>query len=418
LRAVAVDDVSFGSPIDLTRPNRRPPLRGIRVLDIATLFAAPFAAALLADFGAEVIKVELPGSGDALRRLAPRIDGEGAHFQVSARGKKSVTVDLHRPEGQEIIRRLVRVSDVLIENYRPGTLERWNLAYEQLKLVNPRLIMHRVTGYGQTGPYASKAGFGMTVQALSGLTYLSGYPDRPPLNPPFALADLIAGAFGAFAIVTALYHRDARAGSGQEIDLAIYEPVFRLLEWLPIEYSKLGRVRERVGDVQEYAAPVGVYRSRDQRWIALTCSTDRTFQRLAEAMGRAELNADPRYATNVARVEHHLELDALVRGWIAGEDAQPLLDQLDATGVPVSLVYSIADIFDDPHYRAREALVDVEHPTLGRLTMQGVFPKLSETPGAVQGPAPLLGQHTDEILTSLAGYSAAEIDALRAAGAI
>lgn len=390
------------------------------MLDIATLFAAPFAAALLADFGAEVIKVELPGSGDTLRRLAPVV-GEtegGAHFQVSARGKKSVTVDLHTPGGQEIIRRLVAVSDVLIENYRPGTLERWNLGYEDLKRVNPRLVMHRVTGYGQSGPYADKAGFGMTVQAMSGLTNLTGYPDRPPLNPPFALADLVAGIFGAYGIMLALYHRDAGGGTGQEIDLAIYEPVFRLLEWLPVEYSRLGTVRERNGDVQEYAAPVGVYLSRDERWIALTCSTDRVFERLVGAMGRPELAANPRYATNRARVEHRVELDELVRGWLAEQDARPLLERLDRAGVPASLVYTIADIFADPHYAAREAIVSVEHPTLGRLPMAGVFPKLSATPGGVQGPAPLLGQHTEEVLMGLAGYTAAEVEALRAEGTI
>ena len=397
-----------------------PPLAGIRVLDLATLIAAPFSAALLADFGAEVIKVEMPGQGDTLRKLAPVLPeaGSGAHFQVSARGKRSITVDLRRPEGQEIVRRLARVSDVLIENFRPGTLERWNLGEEPLRQINPRLIVHRLTGYGQTGPYRDKAGFGMTIQALSGLTNISGYPDRPPLNPPFALADLIAGIFGAYGVLLALYHRDARGGAGQTVDTAIYEPVFRLLEWLPIEYARFGKVRQREGDIPEYAAPVGVYRTADERWVAITCSTDTVFRRLTRAMERPDLAEASRYATNARRSEHRHELDGIVRDWVATQEATPMRPQLDELGVPASLVYTIADIFADPHYAAREAIVRIEHPTLGELPMAGVFPKLSATPGAVQGPAPSLGQHTDQVLRELAGYTDQELAALRAEGVV
>jgi formyl-CoA transferase len=390
------------------------------VLDLATLIAAPFSAALLADFGAEVIKVEMPGQGDTLRKLAPVLPevGSGAHFQVSARGKKSITVDLRRPEGQEVIRRLARISDVLIENFRPGTLERWNLGEQALQAINPRLIVHRLTGFGQTGPYRHKAGFGMTIQAMSGLTNISGYPDRPPLNPPFALADLIAGIFGAYGVLLALYQRDARGGGGQTVDTAIYEPVFRLLEWMPIEYARFGKVRQREGDIPEYAAPVGVYQSRDERWVAITCSTDTVYRRLTEAMGRPDLAESPRYVTNARRSEHRFELDGIVRDWVATQEAAPMLARLDELGVPASLVYTIADIFEDPHYAAREAIVTVDHPTLGELPMAGVFPKLSATPGGVQGPAPSLGQHTDAVLRELAGYTAEELAALRSEGVI
>ncbi len=402
----------------LTDPFPRGPLAGVRVLDIASVLAAPFATSLLGDYGAEVIKVEQPGVGDAMRNLGPFYQGTSLWFTVSARNKKSVTLDMRKSKGQEIVKELVRASDVVAENFRPGTLEEWNLGYEVFRKVNPRIVMLSISGYGQTGPYREKAGFGMTCQAFSGLTYISGYPDRPPLNPSFSLTDYISGVFGALAIMTALYQRDALGGKiGQQIDLGLYEAVFRLMEFLPAEYQKLGRVRERTGGPSG-AMPVNIYETGDGRWMALTCSTDRVFVRLAQAMGQPELTEDPRFVTNPRRVENGAAINNIVAKWVKGRTFQQAQQELDEAGVPISLVCSIADIFENPQYKARENVIEVEDPVIGPVKMPGVVPKFSLTPGRVGATAPALGQHNDVIYGSLLGYSPEQISFLKNEGVI
>jgi formyl-CoA transferase len=393
-------------------------LTGVRVLDIASVLAAPFATSLLGDYGADVIKVEQPGVGDSMRNLGPFYQGTSLWFTVTSRNKKSVTLDMRKAKGQEVIKELVGISDVVAENFRPGTLEEWNLGYEVFKKVNPRIVMLSISGYGQTGPYREKAGFGMTCQAFSGLTYISGYPDKPPLNPAFSLADYVSGVFGAFSIMTALYHRDALGGKvGQQIDLGLYEAIFRMMEFLPAEYQKLGRVRERTGHPGG-AMPVNIYETSDARWMALTCSTDRVFVRLAQAMGKPELAKDPRFDTNPRRVENGEAINSIVAKWVRDRTFQQAQQELDEAGVPISLVCSIADIFENPQYKARENIIEVEDPVIGPVKMPGVVPKFSQNPGRVISTAPILGQHNDEIYGRLLGYSQEQIALLKAGGVI
>jgi len=403
---------------EIKDPPAQGPLAGVRVLDIASVLAAPFATSLLGDYGAEVIKVEQPGVGDAMRNLGPFYQGTSLWFTVSARNKKSITLDMRKPKGQEIVKELVGISDVVAENFRPGTLEEWNLGYEVFKKVNPRIVMLSISGYGQTGPYREKAGFGMTCQALSGLTYISGYPDKPPLNPSFSLADYVSGVFGALSIMTALYYRDALGGKvGQQIDLGLYEGVFRLMEFLPAEYQKLGRVRERTGGPSG-AMPVNIYETSDGRWMALTCSTDRVFVRLARAMGQPELAKDPRFYTNPRRVENSAAINYIVAQWVKERPFQQAQEELDGAGVPISLVCSIADIFENPQYQARENIIEVDDPVIGPVKMPGVTPKFSLKPGRVTGTAPALGQYNDEIYGRLLGYSREQLALLKEQGVI
>jgi len=395
------------------------PLQGLRVLDIASVLASPFAAALLGDYGAEVIKVELPGTGDTLRYLAPFDRGVSLWFNSVGRNKRSITLDMRKPQGKEILKRLVAVSDVVCENFRPGTLEGWGLGYDVLSEVNPGLVMLRVSGYGQTGPAAPKAGFGMTAGAFAGLTYITGHPDGAPESPPFSLSDYVAGIFGALGVMTALYYRDGRRRErGQVVDVALYEAVFRMLEYMPGEYAKLGIVRERRGNRLGMAVPVGIYRTGDGKWVAMTCSTDRVFVRLAEAMGRPELAQDPRFDSNPHRIQNQDECDAIVTEWIGARSAQEVYRILDEAGVPVGPVNSMADIMVDPQFKAREDIVTVQHPIIGEVPVPNVVPKFSRTPGRVRSAAPLLGEHNEEVYCGLLGMSTAELAALKQAGVI
>ena len=394
------------------------PLRGVRVVDVTSVIAGPFATNLLADFGAEVIKVEQPGAGDAARNMGPFAHGEAARFPSLNRNKKSITLNLGHPRGAALLRRLCADADLLVENYRPGVMERFGLGPEDLRAVNPRLIFVRISGYGQTGPYRDKAGFGTPATAFAGLTYLLGHPDRAPDNVPISLADLLAGLYGALAALMALYWRDTGGAQGQVADVSLYESVFRLLDALVAEHSVTGRVRERTGDLSGGASPAGTYLTGDGRWVVLVCSTDRTFNRLAEAMGRADLISDPRYSTNARRVEHREAVDALVGAWLKERTLEESLRVLDAAGCPMSPVNSIADIFADPHYRARGDIVEVDHPRLGRVAMPGLVPQLSRTPGRVVHAGPDAGTHNDAVLGGLLGLSADEIAALRQEGVL
>jgi formyl-CoA transferase len=394
-------------------------MAGVRILDITTMFSGAFGATLLGDFGADVIKVELPGSGDPVRAMAPSKDGISLVWSVLSRNKRSVTLDIRKPAGRELLLRLVEQSDLLFENFRPGTLDRYGLGYETLRAANPRLVVVRVSGYGQTGPHREKAGFGTPATAFSGLTYMTGFPDRAPVNQPFPLADYATGVFAALAAVMAIYHRDVHAGEGQEVDLALYESLFRLIETIVPAYDQLGVVAERRGNALGVASPVGTFATRDGGWVVLTASTDRTFARFCEVIGQPDLPAEPRFASNELRVQHNDDLEPLVAAWFAAHDRDDAIRRLDEAGVPVSPLMSIADIFADPHYQDRGNLIEVDHPTLGTVTMPGIIPRFSQTPGAVRhAGANDLGAFNTEIYGELLGLSDDDLRRLRDEGVI
>jgi formyl-CoA transferase len=390
----------------------------MRVLDISTMIAAPFGAALLADFGAEVIKVELPGRGDTLRNVAPMYANRSLYWSVLGRNKCSITLDLRVARGREIFLELVKHSDAIIENFRPGTLERWDLSYETLKAANPDVVLVRVSGYGQDGPYRDKAGFGTPAAAMGGLTYITGFPDRPPITVPIALADYLAGLFGALGATTALLERERNGQGGQWVDVSLYESVFRLLEAVVPAYGKNGRIRERMGNRTGQSSPIGSYRTADDRYMVLSVSTDRVWLRMTEAMGHPEWASDPRFASNPQRTAHADDVDAAVAGWFAEHTAEESQRTLDAAGVPVSPIYSIADIFADPQYLARGDIIHPEDPEIGPVPMPAVQPRFSRTPGEVRFVGPRLGEHNDQIYGELLGLDDDERARLHADGII
>lgn len=408
--------LTAAEPSQSARPSG--PLVGFRVLDLSTMIAAPFGAALLADFGADVIKVELPGRGDTLRALPPMYDGRSLYWSVLARNKRTITLDMRTPRGRELLLELVKRSDVVMENFRPGTLERWGLGYDVLKGANPEIVLVRVSGYGQDGPYRDKAGFGTPATAIGGLTYILGYPDRPPVTPSIALVDYLAGLFGALAALMGLLERERRHQGGQWVDVSLYESVFRLLEAIVPAYGKCGEVRERIGNRTGSSAPVGTYRTADGHWMVLSCSNQRIWLRMIEAMGHPEWNDDPRFQTNADRVANADDLDELVGGWFAGHAQDEIQRLLDDAGVPVSPIYSIADIFADPHYEARQDIVAPEDPLLGPVPMPSVIPRFSRTPGTIRFPGLPLGACNADVYGDLLGLSAEEQEQLRAEGVI
>lgn len=395
------------------------PLAGIRVLDISNVIAGPFAAALLGDFGAEVLKVELPGSGDALRSFPPHKDGKGLMWKATNRNKKAVTLDLRKPAGQALFRRLLPRFDVLVENYRPGTLEGWGLSSEALHALQPGLVILRVTGFGQSGPYRDYAGFARLFEAYSGLTYITRAPGEPPMHPGYPIGDPIAGVFGAFGVLLALLHRARRPGApGQEIDLACCEAMLRLLEVLPIEYDQLGLVHEPVGNGNAYVAPAGMFRSADGAWVTFAAATQSVFVRFCEVIGRGDLLEDARYRTNPLRMQHAHELNAIVAGWIGARPWREAVRQLAQAGVPAAPVYSNRDVAEDPHFRARQAITRVEDADFGSVAVPAVVPRLSATPGEARSAGPAPGAHNAEVYGGWLGLSAAEQDELRGAGVI
>jgi formyl-CoA transferase len=394
------------------------PLAGLRVLDIATMIAAPFSAALLADCGAEVIKVELPQVGDALRNVAPMHSGRSLYWAVLGRNKCSITLDLRVPRGRELFLELVKRSDVVLENFRPGTLERWELGYEQLKAANPDIVLVRISGYGQDGPYRDKAGFGTPAAAIGGLTYITGFPDRPPLSVPIALADYLAGLFGALGALMALLERERGRGGGQAVDVSLYESVFRLLEPVTAAYGKHAVVRERMGNRTGQSSPIGSYPTADGRYMVLSVSTERVWQRMIEAMGHPEWGDDPRFRTNPDRTAHAPEMDDVVSSWFEQHTADEAQHILDQAGVPVCPIYSIADIFEDAQYRARQDIVAPVDPVIGEVPMPAVLPRFSRTPGEVRFPGPTLGEHNAAVFGGLLGLSESEQQALREQGIV
>jgi crotonobetainyl-CoA:carnitine CoA-transferase CaiB-like acyl-CoA transferase len=400
----------------------RAALAGVCVLDLATYLAAPLCATLLGEFGAEVIKVEQPRVGDDLRRLGrPAAPAAGGSFWwfVEARNKKSITCNLRDPEGQALIRRLVAESHVVTENFRPGTLEHWNLGWDDLARVRRSLVMVRISAFGQTGPNRERPGFGRIAAAFGGLAYLSGYPDRPPVSPGTpTVPDYLAGVFGAVGALVALRHAE-RTGEGQVVDLALYEPVMRVLDDVIAVYGGTGLVRERIGSGTESAVPHNHYRTRDERWIAIACTNDRMFARLLQAMGRPDLAGDARLTTTPARLAHRALVDELVAAWVAERDAPKALAELEAAEVPSSLVASVRDLFEDAQVRARDNIVSVVAPLLGQIAMPGVVPRLSLTPGRVEAAGPSRpGEHNEEIYGERLGLSRAALARLGERGVI
>jgi crotonobetainyl-CoA:carnitine CoA-transferase CaiB-like acyl-CoA transferase len=395
------------------------PLAGVRVLDIATFLAAPFAGTVLADFGAEVIKVEQPGTGDPLRRFGTPTDaGDTLVWLSEARNKKSITLDLRKPEGAEILRRLVRESDVVLENFRPGTLESWGLGYEALRDINPGLVMLRISAYGQTGPMRDKTGFARIAHAFAGLTALSGEKDGPPVVPgSTSLADYISGIWGALGVLLALRVKE-RTGRGQFIDIALYESVFRLLDEMAPAYAKTGFVRERMGADTVNVAPHSHYRTATGQWVAIACTSDKMFERLAQVMGEPQLAALPEFATSRARVERREEVNGLVARWVGSLPLQEVLARCETGEVPCGPVYTIADIFRDAQYQARENLLRVVDERAGPLVLPAAVPRLSETPAEFRHAGRALGADTAEVLGRLLGLDADALRELAKAGVI
>jgi crotonobetainyl-CoA:carnitine CoA-transferase CaiB-like acyl-CoA transferase len=390
------------------------PLSDIRAIELGQLIAGPFCGQLLGDMGAEVIKVEAPGVGDPMRDWGR---GVPVWWSVIGRNKKSVTLDLRSPRGQDLLKQLVAKSDVLIENFRPGTMEKWGLSYEALSAINPRLVMVRVSGFGQTGPYAGRAGYASVGEAMGGLRYIAGDPDRPPVRVGISIGDSLAATMGCLGALAALHHRQI-SGRGQVVDAAIYESVLAMMESTIPEYTVGGFIRERSGAILPKTAPSNVYPTRGGEMIVIGANQDSVFGRLADAMGRPELKTDPRYANHIARGEHQAELDAIISAWSATFDASALLAHMEENGVPAGRVYRAPDMLVDPQFAAREAIVDVPHPTFANLKMQNVFPKFSETPGEVRWPGPALGAHNDEVWGGLLGLDAAARAALARDGVI
>jgi formyl-CoA transferase len=390
------------------------PLAGLRVIELGTLLAGPFCGQLLGDFGAEVIKVEPPGQGDPMRVWGrEKAGGKSLWWPVVARNKKAITLDLRQPEGQALLRDLVAKSDFLLENFRPGTMEKWGLGWSELSALNPRLIMIRVSGFGQTGPYSRQAGFGAIGEAMGGLRYVVGDPSTPPSRMGISIGDSLAATFACIGALSALHHRD-RTGRGQVVDSAIYEAVLNMMESLVTEYDKAGYVRERTGAILPNVAPSNVYQTADGM-VLIAANQDTVFARLAEAMGQPGLASDPKYVSHGARGTHQVELDALVERWTRTLTTRAVLDAMDRHGVPAGLIYRAPDMLEDPHFKAREAIVSVQHPDFGELRMQNVAPKLSETPGGVRSPSPGLGEHNDEIYLRLLGLPAERYAQLKAA---
>lgn len=397
--------------------SRPGPLAGLRVLELGTLLAGPFCGQLLGDFGAEVIKIEPPNQGDPMRVWGrEKAGGKSLWWPVVGRNKKAITLDLRQAEGQALLKELVRKSDFVLENFRPGTMEKWGLGWSELSAINPRLIMIRVSGFGQTGPYSRQAGFGAIGEAMGGLRYVVGDPSTPPSRMGISIGDSLAATFACIGALSALHHRE-KTGRGQVVDSAIYEAVLNMMESLITEYDKVGYIRERTGAILPNVAPSNVYKTSDGM-VLIAANQDTVFSRLAEAMGQPGLAQDPKYSTHGARGAHQVELDALVEQWTQTLTTRAVLDLMDEFGVPAGLIYRAPDMLADPHFQSRDAIVSVPHPDFGELKMQNVAPKLSETPGGIRSPSPALGQHNDEVYGQLLGLTAERYAELKAAKVI
>lgn len=394
------------------------PLSHVRVIELGSFIAGPFCGQLLADLGAEVIKVEPPIVGDAMRQwgAVKATNGRSLWWSVIGRNKRSITLDLRKPEGQRIVRELARDADVLIENFRPGTLERWGLAPGDLRQENDRLIVARVSGFGQTGPYSDKAGFGAVAEAASGLRSLTGHPDRMPARVGISIGDSLAGLYAAIGVLAALVARPGRKGGGQDVDVSIAESVLGVIESVIAEFAETGAIRQRTGPILPGIAPSNLYPTADGRPVLIAANADGLFSKLAMAMDAAELAIDERFSSHASRGRYQHELDEIIAAWTATKTLPDLLSLMDEHGIPAGPVNDARAVARDPHFRAREAVLEVPDATLGSVTMQGVFPKLSATPGRIRWTGPELGADTDDILSRRLGYSAEQVARLRQDG--
>ncbi len=395
------------------------PLDDIRVLDVSSFLAGPFCSTQLAEFGAEVWKVELPKIGDALRRFGTITEnGDSLPWLSECRNKKSITLDMRTPEGATILKQLVEKVDVMVENFQPGTLEKWGLGWDTLKEVNPRLVMVRISGYGQTGPYRDRPGFGRIANAFGGLSFLAGYPDRPPVTPGSAtIPDYMAGCYGALGVMLALRARE-RTGRGQMIDIGLYEPIFRILDEIAPAYGYKGFVRQRMGPGTINVVPHSHYPTRDGKWLAIACTTDKIYQRLAVAMGEPHLAEPDTWGPLASRERDRAKVDAHVGAWTAQHDRAELLRICEEAQVPCGPVYSIDEIFADPQYEARGNILKMRDERVGELPIPNLVPRLSDTPGQVKWLGPKLGEHNDEVFKGLLGMSEDELGRLANEGVI
>ncbi len=393
------------------------PLAGVRVLDLGNMIAGPTCTRVLADLGADVIKVEQPGRGDPVRGWRGQYQGHSLLWKLLGRNKRAITLDLHHEEGQRLCRRFYALVDIVVENFRPGVLERWGLAHAQVEEACPHLITVRISGYGQTGPYRDRAGFGGVAEAMAGVRFLTGYPDRPPTRVGFALADTVAGLYGACAALAALEER-RRSGRGQEIDVALTEAMFSLLDDLLPAYQKLGSIAQRHGAGIPGVAPSSIYPTRDGQYVVIGANNDNVFRRLAALMGRTDWLADPELAGDQGRGGRQVELDAGVAAWTREFPLEELTERLAASGVPAGPVYDIAGIYRDPQFRERGMIVELDDPQVGPIALPGVVPRFSRTPGTVAWAGPRMGEHNGEVFGGLLGLLPAEVDDLRARGVI
>src|ERR687894_1743542 len=395
------------------------PLEGVRVVEMGSLLAGPFCGQLLADFGAEVIKIEPPGKGDPMRVWGRhRKEGRTLWWPIIARNKKSITLNLREEQGQELARRLIAGADVVVENFRPGTLEKWGLGYEDLSGINSGLVMVRVSGYGQTGPYKDQAGFGSIGEAMGGIRHVTGFPDRPPPRVGISLGDSLAATFGALGAVTALYNRDVRGGKGQVVDVAIYEAVLALMESTIPEYALTGHIRGRTGAILPFVAPSNTYPTSDGDYVVIGANADTVFARFAKAIGHPEWAESERYATHNARGENQEELDERISAWTKEHAAQEVIEVMSEASAPAGKLFAAEDMLSDEHYAARQNVVEVEDPDIGPFPMQNVVPRLTETPCSVRWTGPKLGQHNDEVFKEALGLSEEDLGGLRERGIV
>jgi crotonobetainyl-CoA:carnitine CoA-transferase CaiB-like acyl-CoA transferase len=400
------------------------PLVGLRILDLGTRIGAPFAATLLGDLGADVIKVELPGQGDFMRTIGPFVEKHSLFWAVEGRSKRSITLNLRHAKGQALLKRLVAQSDVVVENFQPGTMEGWNLGYDALAEANPGIILTRVSVYGQDGPYRDRPGLDRNGIAMGGLMYITGYPDRPPVRPGVIVSDYLTGVFNAFSILAAVYERDTKARAtsapprGQWVDLTLYESILRIMEHTLASYDRLGAVREREGNRLKNSAPLDNWMTQDGKYLCIIAAGDGLFPRLCRAMERTDLLADPRFETMALRAEHGDEINAIVAAWVGSKPSLELQAILERHEVPFGVAYSVADIFADPHIAFRGAIETVDDPTIGPVRMQGVYPRFSRTPGRVVRGAPILGADNDAVYKGLLGLGDTELAELATEGVI
>lgn len=393
------------------------PLSGLKVVELGTLIAGPFCTRIMAEFGAEVIKVESPDGGDPLRKWRKLYEGTSLWWYVQARNKKSVTANLKHPDGREFVRKLIAGADILVENFRPGVLEKLGLGWAQLQQDNPGLVMVRLSGFGQTGPYKDQPGFGAVGESMGGLRYITGFPDRPPVRTGISIGDSIAALWGAIGALMALRHKEVNGGAGQVVDVALYEAVFAMMESLVPEFDVFGFVRERTGNIMPGITPSNTHTTRDGKHVTIGANGDAIFKRLMRAMGRPDLADDPGLADNAGRDARREEIYGLIDAWCAGLGETELLERLEAAEVPASRVYSAVDMFADPQFLARQMIESARLPDGKAFQIPGIVPKLSDTPGSTEWLGPELGAHTEAVLAEL-GYDGEQIAALRAAGAI